>query len=282
MTDFQFKKRIIIDKIFKFFLMFMSAIILVPLFLILYFLVSKGISSISWDFFVKMPVAMGDIGGGIANAIVGTGILILTASIMAIPIGILVGIFLAEYKDTRLSYWVRICCEILQGTPSIVIGIVAWSWIVKPMGIFSAFSGGVALALMMLPIIIRSVEETIKLIPIHLKEASLSLGVPYSKTIIKVILPTGLSSIISGILLSVSRIAGETAPLIFTAFGNPFMSTRLFRPIESMPLLIFRYASSPFPNLHNIAWGTSFILVVFILSLNLISKGVSKRWKIKY
>ncbi|MCK9328776.1 MAG: phosphate ABC transporter permease PstA [Candidatus Cloacimonetes bacterium] len=282
MTDYQFNKRILLDKIFKYLLILMATIILIPLFLILYFLFSKGIQALNWNFFYKMPAAMGDLGGGIANAIVGTIILILTASIIAIPIGILVGIFLAEYKDLKLSYWVKISCEILQGTPSIVIGIVAWSWIVKPMGIFSAFSGGIALALMMLPIIIRSVEETIKLIPLNLKEASLSLGVPYYKTILKVILPTGLSSIISGILLSISRIAGETAPLIFTAFGNPFMSTNLFRPIESMPLLIFRYASSPFPNLHNIAWGASFSLVMFILILNLISKGVSKKWKIKY
>lgn len=282
MHDHILRRRLVIDKSFQVLLIITSLIVLIPLIFILYFLITKGISVINWDFFVKLPAAMGESGGGIANAIIGTGVLISLASLMAIPMGILVGIYLAENQTSKFAYWVRISSEILQGTPSIVIGIVVWSWIVKPMGIFSAFSGSVALAMMMLPIIIRSVEETLILIPSNLKEASLSLGVPYSKTMLKVILPTGLSSIVSGIILSISRITGETAPLLFTAFGNPFYNNSIFKPIESMPLVIYRYASSPFPELHNKAWGASFLLVVFILTLNIVSKGVAKRWKIKY
>lgn len=274
--------RLFRDKFFSSLLLGISFISIIPLFLILYFLVAKGIGSINWEFFTSLPKPYGDSGGGILNAIVGTFILILMAAIISIPIGLSVGVYLAEFKKSRFSYWVRLATEVLQGIPSIVIGILAWSWIVRPMRIFSAFSGSIALSLMMLPVIIRATEETINLIPESIKEASLSLGVPYYKTVIKVIIPSGLSGIISGILLSISRIAGETAPLLFTAFGNRFLSFDIFRPIESMPLLIFKYASSPYPELHNIAWGASFVLVVFVLILNLLAKGVSRRWNIKY
>ena len=274
--------RLFRDKFFSSLLLGISFISIIPLFLILYFLVAKGIGSINWEFFTSLPKPYGDSGGGILNAIVGTFILILMAAIISIPIGLSVGVYLAEFKKSRFSYWVRLASEVLQGIPSIVIGILAWSWIVRPMRIFSAFSGSIALSLMMLPVIIRATEETINLIPESIKEASLSLGVPYYKTVIKVIIPSGLSGIISGILLSISRIAGETAPLLFTAFGNRFLSFDIFRPIESMPLLIFKYASSPYPELHNIAWGASFVLVVFVLILNLLAKGVSRRWNIKY
>ena len=177
---------------------------------------------------------------------------------------------------------VMLCVEVLQGIPSIVIGIIAYIWVVKPMGTFSALSGGAALAIMMLPVIVRSTEETLNLIPDTLREASLSLGVPYYSTVLKVVLPAGISGILTGILLSVARIAGETAPLLFTAFGSPFMNYNLLKPINSLPLLIFNYATSPYPEWHSLAWGASLVLVTFVLAANIISKMFSRKWKIQF
>jgi phosphate transport system permease protein len=208
--------------------------------------------------------------------------LIVTASIISIPFGILIGIYLSEYKRGKFPYFSRLSLEILQGIPSIVIGIIAYVWIVVPMGSFSALSGGIALAIMMLPVIVMSTEETLKLIPDTLREASLALGVPYPRTILKVVLPAGLSGIVTGIILGIARIAGETAPLLFTAFGSPFMSTNIFKPVSSLPLLVFNYATSPYPEWHALAWGACFVLIVFILFLNLIAKVVTRRWKVQF
>jgi phosphate transport system permease protein len=163
-----------------------------------------------------------------------------------------------------------------------VIGIIAYIWLVVSMGSFSALSGGVALGLMMLPIIITATEETLKLIPESLREASLALGVSYPRTIVKVILPAGVSGILTGILLSISRVTGETAPLLFTAFGSPFMNVNILKPINSLPLMIFNYATSPYPDWHTLAWGASFILIVLVLGLNLFTKVVTKRWKVQF
>jgi len=275
-------KRILVDRLFKALVIGLSCIIILPMFFILYFIVRNGISVINWGFLLSLPKPMGEAGGGISNAIVGTVILIVIASIISIPIGTLIGIYLSEYKRGRFPYFSRLSLEILQGIPSIVIGIIAYIWIVVPVGTFSALSGGVALAIMMLPVIVMSTEETLKLIPDTLKEASLALGVPYPRTILKVVLPAGLSGIVTGIILGVARIAGETAPLLFTAFGSPFMSTNIFKPVSSLPLLVFNYATSPYPDLHALAWGACFVLIVFILSLNLIAKMVTRRWKVQF
>jgi len=221
-------------------------------------------------------------GGGISNALVGTLMLIAISCSVSIPFGVFAGIYLSERKEGKLSFLVRLSAEILQGIPSIVIGIIVYAWVVISMGTFSALSGGIALGIMMLPVIVSATEETLKLIPDTLKEASLSLGVPYSRTILKVILPAGMSGIVTGILLSVARIAGETAPLLFTAFGNPFMEVNIFKPINSLPLLIFNYATSPYPEWHALAWGASFVLVVFVLLLNVTTKVVTKRWKVQF
>jgi phosphate transport system permease protein len=225
---------------------------------------------------------VGEVGGGISNALIGTAILIVISCVFAVPLGVFAGIYLSEHKRGRLSYLVRLCVEILQGTPSIVIGIIAYLWIVIQMGSFSALSGGIALGIMMLPIIVKTTEETLKLIPQSLKEASLALGVPYSKTILKIVIPAGISGIATGILLSVARIAGETAPLLFTAFGSPFMNFNVFKPINSLPLLIFNYTTSPYPEWHSLAWGASFILVAFVLVLNLIARMVVRKWKVQF
>jgi phosphate transport system permease protein len=172
--------------------------------------------------------------------------------------------------------------ETLQGIPSIVIGIIAYIWVVLTMGSFSGLSGGAALALMMLPVIITATEETLKLIPDSLREASLALGVSYPRTILKVVIPAGLSGILTGILLGVGRVAGETAPLLFTAFGSPFMNFNILKPINTLPLMIFNYATSPYPEWHTLAWGASFVLVVFVLGLNLFTKVVTRKWKVQF
>lgn len=278
----QLQWRIIKDRIFKSLLILVSFVSVIPLGFILYFLILKGAPAINWEFLVAGPKPYGIAGGGVAHAIVGTLILIGLAALFSIPAGISIGLYLSEFRKSKMAYWTRLGVDVLQGVPSIVIGIIAWSWIVRPMRMFSALSGGIALGLMMLPIIARSTEETIRLIPLSIKEASLSLGVPYYRTVLKVILPSGISGIVSGILLSIARIAGETAPLIFTAFGSRFMNLDIFKPVESMPLLIYRYASSPYQDLHTMAWGASFLLVLFVLTLNITAKGVCRKWCIKY
>ncbi|MDQ1329459.1 MAG: Phosphate transport system permease protein PstA, partial [Candidatus Poribacteria bacterium] len=274
--------RIAKDIIFKGLIILFSVLSGILLIIILYFIVKNGISSINWEFIINLPKPVGEIGGGIANAIIGTLILIGISSILAIPMGIGAGIYLSENKQGRLPYIVRLCVEVLQGIPSIVIGIIAYAWIVIPMKSPSALSGGIALGIMMLPVIIRSTEETLKLIPNSLREASLALGVPYSRTIMKVIVPAGLSGIITGILLSVARITGETAPLLFTAFGGNFMNFNIFKPIASLPLVIFNYATSPYTEWISLAWGASFVLAVLILGLNLIAKLVARKWKVQF
>ena len=274
--------RMIKDKAFRVIVMFLACFAMLPLLLILYYITRNGIAVINWEFLTQLPRPIGEAGGGVFNAVIGTGMLIVLSSILSIPFGITAGIYLSEKSEGKIANIVRLCVVVLQGTPSIVIGIVAYIWVVAPFQSFSAISGGVALSIMMLPVIIKSTEETLKLMPYHLKEASLALGVPYYKTILKVILPTGLSGILTGILLSVARITGETAPLLFTAFGNQFMNWNLFKPIDSLPYRIFYYAMSPYPEWHTFAWGASFILVVVVLGFNLIARGVAVKWKVQF
>lgn len=277
-----FYLRILKDKIFHFLVIALSIACAIPLILGLIYMIKQGISSINWQFFVSLPRPAGEPGGGIANAIVGTLILITIASFFSVPFGIATALYLYESGKGRLYNLVSICVDLLQGIPSIVIGIVAYLWIVRPMGRFSAFSGGIALAFMMLPVIVRSAEETLKLIPESLKEASLSLGIPHYRTILKVILPAGLGGILSGVLIGIARIGGETAPLLFTAFGNPFMNLNIFKPVEALPHIIFNYAKSPFPEWHTKAWGAAFVLVVLVFILNILTKLVMRRWKVQF
>ena len=252
-----------------------------PLVAILLYIIRAGITKINWHFLVNIPKPVGESGGGIANALLGSMIIIGVAALIAIPIGILSGIYLNEYKKTKLAYWSRLCVDILQGVPSIVIGIVAYFWLVKPLGGFSALSGSVALAIMMLPIVVRSTEETLKLLPDSLKEAAFALGMPFHRVILKVIVPCGISGILSGVILSVARVAGETAPLLFTAFGNPYISSDVRKPMQSLPLLIFNYATSPYNDWHDLAWGASLILLLWVLLLNIITKITTRRWKVQ-
>ncbi len=274
--------RLVKDRVFMGLVLFFAAASTLPLLFILGYLMKKGISSINWGFIVNLPKPPGEPGGGIANAIVGTLILIGISSVLSVPPGVAVGVFLSEFKKSKLSYWVRLGIEILQGVPSIVLGIVAYVWVVKPMGGFSALSGGVALAIMMMPVVAKATEETLKLIPPTIKEASYALGVPYHRTLLKVVIPAGLTGIITGVVIGIARIAGETAPLLFTAFGSPYMNLNILKPMDALPLLIFNYASSPYKDWHTMAWGASFILIVMVLILNILARGVSRRWKVKF
>lgn len=269
--------RVAIDRIFTGLVTVFSMLLFVPLFFLLFYVVKNGISAISWSFFTHLPAPVGETGGGISNAIVGSLMLISIASVLAIPVGIAVGIYLAELRSSRAAGTVRLCVDILQGIPSIVVGMIAYVWVVRTMGHFSLISGCVALAIMMLPVVIRSTEETMILVSHELKEASTALGVPYFRTVLKVIIPSGFSGIMTGILLSVSRIAGETAPLLFTAFGNPFMNLDPGKPVNALPLMIFNYATSPYESWQTEAWGASLVLLVFVFTLNILAKVVSRR-----
>ncbi len=253
-----------------------------PLLLILFYIFKQGVAAINWHFLTHLPNPVGEPGGGVSNALVGSIIILLVSCVLAIPVGIVIGIYLSEEKKSRLGYYCRLATDVLQGIPSIVIGIIIYEWVVRPMGGFSALSGSVALSLMMLPSIIKSTEETLKLLPESLKEASLALGVPYYKTILRVIVPTGLSGITSGVILSIARVIGETAPLLFTAFGNPFMATNILKPMSSLPLIIFNYATSPYNDWHQLAWGASMVLILMILILNIITKIVQRKWKVQF
>ena len=274
--------RYIKDKIFKGLIILFTALATLPLLFIILYIVKQGVAAINWSFFINLPKPVGETGGGIANALLGTIEIILVASIIAIPFGVITGLYLSEYRKDRLAYWTSVCVDVLQGIPSIVLGIVIYVWVVKPMGHFSAISGSIALAIMMLPPVIKSTEETLKLIPDTIKEASLSLGVPYYKTILRVVIPAGISGILTGSVLSIARVAGETAPLLFTAFGNPFINFNILKPMSSIPLIIFNYASSPYDDWHQLAWGASLILISLILFLNIITKILERKWRIQF
>lgn len=253
-----------------------------PLIFIILYVFKQGISAINWQFFVTLPKPVGEIGGGIANALIGTMLIVLIASLMAIPVGLMAGLYMSEHPESKLSKATRLAIEVLNGTPSIVIGIFAYLVIVLSTGGFSAFSGSFALAVMMLPLVVRTTEETLRLIPETLKEAALALGAPYYRVIFKVVIPSGLSGIINGVMLAIARVAGETAPLLFTAFGNPYMNWNIFKPMDNLPLLIYNYATSPYQDWHRIAWGASLVLIALVLLMNLLSRWAIKKWKVRF
>lgn len=267
--------------IFKGIIILFAFLVTLPLIIILLYIIKQGIGQVNWNFLTHTPAPVGEAGGGIINALTGSFVLVLAAAVVAIPVGMAAGIYLSENPRTKLAYYVGLCVDILQAIPSIVVGIVIYFWLVKPLHTFSALSGSMALALMMMPIVIRATEQTLLLLPPSLKEAALSLGVPYHRVILKVIVPCGFSGILSGITLSIARVIGETAPLLFTAFGSPFLSASLTKPIESLPHVIFTYATSPYDDWHNLAWGASFILLVFVLTLNIVTKVITRKWKIQ-
>jgi phosphate transport system permease protein len=243
-----------------------------PLLFILWHLVEAGASSLSIDFFTRMPQPVGEAGGGMANAIVGTLILVLIASAVGLPVGIGAGLYLAERRGTLLATTVRFLSDVLNGLPSVVIGIFAWQFLVRPVGHFSALAGGIALGAMMIPLVTRATEEMIRLVPIALREAALALGYARWRTSLVVVLRTALPGIVTGALVAVARIAGETAPLLFTAFGNQFWSVSLAHPTAALPLQIFTYAISPYDEWHSLAWAGALVLIGIVLVISLLAR----------
>lgn len=247
-----------------------------PLLLILFHLLKKGASSISLDFFTNMPQPVGEAGGGMANAIVGTLMLISIACAVGLPLGIGGGLFLLENRGTRFANIVRFLSDVLNGLPSIVLGIFAWEFLVRPIGHFSALAGGIALGAMMVPLLTRTTEEMLSVVPISLREAALALGYPRWRASLSIVLRTALAGIVTGALVAVARIAGETAPLLFTAFGNQFWSTKIGEPIAALPLQIFTYAISPYAEWHSLAWAGALVLIGMVLIISLIARAVTK------
>jgi phosphate transport system permease protein len=223
-----------------------------------------------------MPKPVGEEGGGMANAIVGTLILIGIASAVGLPIGIGAGLYLAERRGTRLANLVRFLADVLNGLPSIVMGIFAWQFLVRPFGHFSALAGGAAIGAMMIPLVTRTTEEMVRTVPQSLREAALALGYPRWRTSLQIVLRTALGGIVTGVLVAVARVAGETAPLLFTAFGNQFWSTSLTQPIAALPLQIFTYAISPYDDWHAQAWAGALVLIALVLLISVIARFVTR------
>jgi phosphate transport system permease protein len=241
----------------------------VPLFMIFFYTIGQGIGGLNLDFFIEMPKPVGETGGGMANALAGTVILIGLGSLIGVPVGVLAGVYLAEFGNNPFGAAVRFLADVLSGIPSIVVGVVAYILIVIPMKSFSALAGGVALGILMIPTITRTTEEMIRLVPHIYREAGLALGLAQWKTTVRVILPTALKGITTGVLLGVARAAGETAPLLFTALGNRFWSTAIKEPIASLTVFIYDYSKSPFEDWIQQAWAAALILILLIFTLNL-------------
>lgn len=258
-------------------LCYLSAVIaIVPLFLIFFYTISRGVSHLNLDFFIQMPKPVGETGGGMANAIVGTLVLIATGSAIGLPIGILTGIYLAEFGNNKFAYFVRFMTDVLSGVPSIVAGVVAYGLVVVPMKHFSALAGGGAMAILMIPTVTRTTEEMIRLVPHSYREAALALGIPQWKATMRIVVRTAFSGIVTGILLSVARVAGETAPLLFTALGNRFWSTSLNQPIASLTVFIYDYAKAPFEDWNNQAWTAALVLIILISGLSFAVRVVTR------
>ena len=281
--------RTIKNKVFFYTTCFLASLTVIPLFAIIWELIKKGYKQINWNFFTEsapstldamLARGTGDIiPGGIANGITGTLLMVVLAAIIAIPIGIMVGIHLSEHPKTKFSNITRFLTDLIQGSPSIVIGIIAYAWVVKPLGSYSALAGSVALSIMMLPLIVRSTEETLKMLPGSLKEAGLALGASYTSVILKVLLPAAFGGLFTGILLAISRVMGETAPLMLTALGSTAINWDMLKPTSAVPLLIWEFYNDP--NLIDMIWSSSLFLLMLILTLNIIAKQIAKKWRVQ-
>ena len=251
-----------------------AVIATIPLIWIVAYVAVQGLQAISLEFFTSVPTPVGVPGGGIANAIVGSFITVGLGTLLSVPVGLLVGLYAAARRDSRSGSAIRFLTDTIAGVPSIVMGIFAYTIIVLPQGHFSAFSGGVVLAFIMLPIIVRSTEEMLHLVPSSLREGSLALGAPEWRTSLRVVLPAAVSGIITGLMLAIARAAGEAAPMLFTAFGNSSFSTDLQQPIATLPHTIYVYALSPYPDWQEKAWGAALVLIVLVLAMNVIARAV--------
>ena len=253
-----------------------ALLVIAPLGLVFFYLLQKGAGSVNWDFFTQLPKPVGEAGGGMANAIVGTLQLLGIASLIGIPIGVLGGVFLSEYGNAAGNWWLRFVADILNGVPSITWGVVVYGLVVLQLKSFSAYAGGLALGFMMIPLIMRTTEEVLLLVPNGYREASLALGISRWRTIVHIVMKTASKGIITGILLALARIAGETAPLLFTAFGNRFWNHNLAEPIAALPLQIFSYAISPYDDWHRQAWAGALVLVVGIFIVNVLVRFLTR------
>jgi phosphate transport system permease protein len=252
-------------------------IALVPLAFVLFFVVSQGVQAISLDFFTETPRPVGEAGGGMGNAIVGTLILCGIGALLAVPVGVMSGVFVSEFPQAKLAPAVRFAADTLNGVPSIVIGVFVYAIAVLPFGKFSALAGGIALGIMMIPIITRTTEELLRLVPASLREGALALGATRGRAVMTVVLPAALPGIITGIMLALARIAGETAPLLFTAFGNRFWSTDLTEPIGALTVQVYAYAISPYDDWHRQAWAGALVLVTLILTCSVVARLATRR-----
>ncbi len=282
------KYRLFKNKLLSVSVIVLSALTAVPLVLIIGEVLLKGWKQINWAFFTETTPSTLDallainnnesIPGGIANGIVGTLIMVILASVIAIPIGVMTGIYISENRKTRFSAVVRFLTDLLQGTPSIILGIIAYLWVVIPLKSYSSLAGSVALAIMMLPLIVRSTEETMNLLPASLKEAGLALGSPYFSVVLKVLLPSAFGGVFTGILLAISRVIGETAPLMLTALGATAIQWDVSKPSSAVSLLIWEFYNDP--NLQSMIWSASLFLLLLVLSLNILAKQLAKKWRI--
>ena len=256
---------------------FVSAILVIlPLGLVFFHLLINGITSVNWDFFTKLPAPVGEVGGGMANAIVGSLELLAIAGVIGIPVGVLGGVYLAEYGSARINSVLRFLADVLNGIPSITWGVVVYGLIVLRFKSFSVLAGGLALGLIMIPLILRTTEEVVLLVPNGYREAALALGVSRWQTIVHIVMKTASKGIITGILLALARIGGETAPLLFTAFGNRFWNHSLFQPIAALPLQIYTYAISPYDDWHRQAWAGALVLVTGIFCVNVLVRFLTR------
>jgi phosphate transport system permease protein len=254
-----------------------AGVIILPLVVIFAFLVYQGSAALNLDFFIHLPKPVGEAGGGMANAIVGSLILIALASCLGVPVGVLGGLYLAESRDRRLPWLVRFLADVLNGVPSIVIGIFVYTLVVRPLRHFSAVAGGIALGVIMIPIVLRTTEELVRLVPASLREAGLALGIPEWKVMVRIVLTTASAGIMTGVMVAVARIAGETAPLLFTAFGNRFWHHGLDQPIAALPLQIFAYAIAPYDDWHRQAWAGALVLISIVLVVSVLARLATAR-----
>jgi phosphate transport system permease protein len=269
--------RLVADKLATMIAVLCVLLVMLPLAAIFAYLVIRGIGSLNLAFFTQIPKPVGETGGGMANAIVGSGVVLLIGSVIGVPLGVGSGIYLSEYSRGQFGKLVRFTADVLNGVPSIVIGVAVYALLVLRQKRFSALAGGVALGIMMIPTITRSTEEMLRLVPNAIREAALGLGIPQWRSTMSITLRTAMSGVVTGIMLAFARVSGETAPLLFTAFGNQYWSTRLDQPIAALPLQIFVYAISPFDEWHRLAWAGSLVLIVIIVITSASVRWVTSR-----
>lgn len=277
MKERNYQVRKVKSYVFGFLTIATAVIVLLPLASILAELLTQGLSSVNLDFFTHLPKPVGEVGGGMANAIVGTLVLIGIASCIGLPVGIGTGIYLSEYSNKQFAWVIRFITDVMSGIPSIVYGIFVYILIVSRVKSFSALAGGVALGIMMIPVIARTTEEVLRLVPNSLREAALALGIPKWRTTLSIVLKTAASGVLTGVIVSLSRVAGETAPLLFTALGNRFWSHGVMEPIAALPLQVFTYAISPYDDWHRQAWAGALVLIGLVFLTNVIARIVIVR-----